>query len=365
MSNAIHGAGTLTAWLDATAAGLCAGTADNTELLPRLAAAGLFRVGVPVALGGTGGDVTDAMAAIAEVSARSLTSGFVFWGHRTFIEYLLQSPNTGLRDRLLADLLAGRVAGATGLSNAMKFLSGLEELQVVAQRAGDSYRLDGKLPWVSNLRPAGFHVAAAVAHADGPGAFIAALAHDLPGLSRTADLELMAMRGSDTAAIDLAHVRIGAADILHPQAARWLPQVRPAFLGMQCGMSIGLARRALAEAAGRAGAARHVLREPVVAVTAHLATLETALREGLRRDAFHTSPAALFELRIALAGVAGEAVSLELQASGGRAYLSPSGDSFARRWRESAFLPVVTPSLVQLKAALTAQQASLPAGQAA
>ena len=204
-----------------------------------------------------------------------------------------------------------------------------------------------------------------MAHADGSGAFVASLPHDAPGLTRSPDLDLMAMRGSDTAAIDLAGVRIGAADILHPHAASWLPQVRPAFLGMQCGMSIGLARRALAEAAGRAGSARQVLRDPLAAASSQLAALEAALRDGLRRDAFHAAPAALFELRIALAGVAAEAVALELQASGGRAYLSPFGDGFARRWKEAAFLPVVTPSLVQLKAALAAQQPRLPAEQAA
>jgi alkylation response protein AidB-like acyl-CoA dehydrogenase len=345
--------------------GLCAGTADNAALLPRLAQAGAFRVGVPTELGGTGGDETDAVAEIARVSERSMTAGFVFWGHRTFIEYLLQTPNLPLRDRLLPDMLAGRVAGATGLSNAMKFLSGLEELQVVARRESDGFRLDGKLPWVTNLRPAGFHVAAAVAHADGPGAFVAVLAHDAAGMTRTSDLDLMAMRGSDTAAIDVRAVRIDAGAILHPHAARWLPQVRPAFLGLQCGMSIGLARRALSEAAAHGGPARHVLRDSLSALSSELAALEKKLRDGLRQDAFHAAPAALFQIRIALAEVASSAVALELQASGGRAYLSPQGDGFARRWKEAAFLPVVTPSVVQLRAALAAQQAGVPAGQAA
>src|SRR6185437_11535860 len=137
------------AWLDPIADRLDEGYgADAADLVPRLGAADLFRAGVPVALGGTGGDVTDAIAAIAAVSA-----GFVFWGQRTFIEYLLQTPNTALRERLLPDLVAGRLAGATGLSNAMKFLSGLEELQVVAARDSGGFRLQGRLPWVTNLRP--------------------------------------------------------------------------------------------------------------------------------------------------------------------------------------------------------------------
>ena len=75
----------------------------------------------------------------------------------------------------------------------------------------------------------------------------------------------------------------------------------------------------------------------------------------MRAHRFHTAPAQLFEIRIALAETAAQAVALELQASGGRAYLTPQGDGFARRWREAAFVPVITPSLVQLKAALAAQ----------
>ncbi|MNN12934.1 hypothetical protein D3C81_1259460 [compost metagenome] len=64
----------------------------------------------------------------------------------------------------------------------------------------------------------------------------------------------------------------------------------------------------------------------------------------------------MFRLRIALAQSAAEAVQLELQASGGKAYLSEHGSGFARRWRESAFVPIVTPSLVQLRAELQRQE---------
>jgi len=63
----------------------------------------------------------------------------------------------------------------------------------------------------------------------------------------------------------------------------------------------------------------------------------------------------LFKLRIALAETAASAVQLELQASGGKAYLTAHGSGFARRWRESAFVPIVTPSLVQLRTELQRQ----------
>jgi len=44
---------------------------------------------------------------------------------------------------------------------------------------------------------------------------------------------------------------------------------------------------------------------------------------------------------------------LELQAWGGQAYLDEQAPGFARRWRESAFIPVITPSLAQLEIQLS------------
>jgi alkylation response protein AidB-like acyl-CoA dehydrogenase len=358
-SNVTYLSADLCSWLDLNASRLDT-TADlAAEILPNLAVADLFRVGVPVQWGGNGGDVTNAVAAVGEVSARSLTAGFVFWGHRTFIEYLLQSPNIRLREALLPDLMAGRRGGATGLSNAMKFLSGIEELSVQARRDGGTLQLDGHLPWVTNLPATGFHAAMAVKGADGAPAFIAALASGDIGFKRSADLDLMALRGSNTAALKIDGARIGDDRIIHPNAVDWLPRVRPAFLSMQCALSIGLARRALAEAAGRLRNDRDILSEPVTALTHELAAIEAALCEGLGGPRFVEQPASLFRLRIRLAEIAVQAVQLELSTAGGRAYLSQPGEGFQRRLREAAFIPIVTPSLVQLKLALRVQE--LPA----
>jgi alkylation response protein AidB-like acyl-CoA dehydrogenase len=348
----------LSVWLEANALGLDAGAALAADVLPRLAAGGVLGAGIAKDYGGHGGDVTDGVEAVAAVSERSLAAGFVLWGHRCYIEYLLQSPNTALRERLLPDLLAGRVAGATGLSNAMKFLAGLEELQVSARSRADGFVLTGKLPWVTNLRAQGFHVAAAGAPEGDRGAFIASLAHDDQGLVRFADLDLVALRGSNTAAVSIADVQIDADRIIHPDAGVWLPTVRPPFLGLQCGMSIGLARRALNEARASLGAGRNTLAEPVAELTAALAALERNLLEGLRVNTVRNKPEALFQIRIALAEVVMQAVELELQSAGGKAYLAGPGAGFGRRWREAAFIPVLTPSLVQLKAALATQRPS-------
>jgi len=332
-------------WLDANAEALDADGALAPEVVPRLAAAGLFRLGVPKALGGLGGDVRDAVEAIAEVAGHSLAAAFTFWGQRAFIEYLLQSPNEGLRERWLDALLDGSQAGATGLSNAMKFLGGIESLQITATPEGDDWRLDGTVPWCTNLRPQGFAAAVAVLKAG------------QPGVERIADLDLIALRGSNTASLRIKGARLEAADVIHEEANRFLPAVRPDFLGLQCGLSIGLARAALDTAAQRGGAGRSVLDAPIAEQREALASVVDGLYQGLADGRFRTWPEALFRARLALADIAQAAVQLELQASGGRGYHRDQPLTFARRWREAAFIPIVTPSVTQLQGELAKRAA--------
>jgi hypothetical protein len=121
-------------------------------------------------------------------------------------------------------------------------------------------------------------------------------------------------------------------------------------------MAIGLARRSIAETTSKLKNGRDVLREPSEALTNALVKAEAQLQEGLRGKSYERSPETLFELRIGFATIAAKAVQLELSAAGGRAYLTQPGEAFQRRLREVAFIPIITPSLVQLKTALDARQ---------
>lgn len=340
-------------WAASSAAALDDGSQPADDVLSHLVSGGFASAGVPVSAGGAGGDIIDGVRAVTSVARSSLATSFILWGHRTYIEYLLQSPNQALAERHLPDLLSGRVAGATGLSNAMKFLAGLEALQITARQTGQGQLvLDGNMPWVTNLKPGAFHVAAAVQRADGGPAFVASLSHDDPGLTRSADLDLMAMRSTDTAAISLSEVVMDHDRVVCENATEWLPRVRPAFVALQCGMSIGLARRSLAEAAAAAGSGCAILAAPLAELAHRLDLAESRLFEGLHDRRFETKAPALFELRIEFADIVAAAVALELEALGGKAYLAGPGRDYARRLRESAFIPVITPSLVQLKSAL-------------
>lgn len=339
-------------WLEAAADRMDLTQELAAEVMPQLAAAGMFGAGVPEVLGGSGGSTADAIDAISAVAERSVTAAFVFWGQRTFIEYLLQSPNAALRERWVGPLVAGEYAGATGLSNAMKFLSGIESLQIDASRDDEGWRLDGGLAWITNLRKEGFIAAAAVNMPDGAPPAVVAFTHERDGVARSADLDLMALRSSNTAAVKLSGVPILDVDVIHADAPAWLPTVRPAFLGMQCGLSIGLARASLRAAHTLSTSMRGPLLAAVETLQGDLEQLAGELKAGVVDGRFETAAAPMFKLRIALAGIVQQAVMLELQASGGKAYLQASGGGFARRLRESAFIPIVTPSLTQLQLAL-------------
>ncbi len=342
----------LAAWLDAHADALDTTPALASGILPRLAQAGLPRIGVPGALGGAGGTTVDAIEAIAAVARHSLTAAFVLWGHRAFIEYLLQSANDALRARWLPALLNGEYAGATGLSNAMKYLSNIESLQMRAEpldAARTRFALSGALPWITNLRREGFVVAAAFDQGDAAPPAIFAIPHDAAGVTRGDDLDLIALRASSTAALNLDGTVLDAGWQIAPDARAFLAHARPAFLGLQCGMSIGLARRALESVDTGSPSIRDALAGDANALRHTLDTLTGQLYEGVASGAFVAAPAAQFDIRIGLARIVAAASQLDVQAAGGRGYLRGAGrDDVARRAREAAFVPIVTPSVVQL-----------------
>jgi alkylation response protein AidB-like acyl-CoA dehydrogenase len=342
----------LPAWLTAHADALDTGDIDPESVLPRLVASGLFSIGLPKALGGGNEPASDGIHALADVAEQSVTAAFVAWGHRAFIEYVLKSPNQVLQGKLLPDLLSGSLAGATGLSNAMKYLGGLEPLQATARQTEEGLVINGKLPWLTNLRKERFVAALAADNIETGIPSIFAVPSDAAGLVRSPDLDLLALRSSNTAALEFNNIQLGREWEIHPQARVFLPSVRPAFLGLQCALPLGLARASLKGVSRCIDAARSILSPEFAALADAVEQQWHLLATGINTGAFLTQPKLLFEIRIRLVELAAQAVQLELQVRGGRAYLLNHTDGFARRWRESAFLPVLTPSVVQLKTEL-------------
>ncbi len=180
--------------------------AAGNQLIERIAAEGAFRVGVPEELGGRGGNDTDVIEVLKEAH-HSLTASFISWGQRTFIDNVLKSANSYFRDHYLEGLLSGEYAGATALSNAVKFLSDLEELNVsIVEEDGQLY-LKGRLPWVTNARADRFLSIFVAGFEDGSHQpLVLAVPSDAENFSRSADLEFVSLQGGNTAALTFNHV---------------------------------------------------------------------------------------------------------------------------------------------------------------
>ncbi len=339
----------LAAWLDAHADSLDADTLHADALPARLAQAGLFTAAVPEGEGGDGRALSAAVDIVAGLAEHSLGAAFVYWAQRAVIACLLASPNRDLVRRLVPDLVHGRLAGAPGLSNAMKFLGGLDRLRITGTAAPDGMRLNGTVAWATNLSRQGFLAAIAVGgeHGDNPAVF--ALPHDARGVVREPDLDLLALRGTNTAALRLDEVVLDASWQIHPQARVFLPSIRPVFVGLQCGLGLGLARASLRAARAALDGRPSVLAGDVDALDAEIAACRQALCAGLDDGSLRERPRDLLTLRLRMVDIAAAAVALELQALGGRALLRAESGGYARRAREAAFLAVVTPTVAHLK----------------
>lgn len=329
----------------------------GAALVARMAASGLFGAGVPRALGGDGRGPGAAIGVVAQLAGQSLAAAFVFWAQRACIECIRHSADSALAARLLPPLLEGTLAGAPGLSNAMKFLGGLDRLRVTAEADAQGVRLSGEVPWATNLHPEGFIALLAAGAAAGGGVAVYAVAHDAPGLARMPDLDLGALRGTHTGALRLDGVEVpdgagaasGPAWCIHPDAKTFLPAVRPLFVGLQCGLGHGLARASLRAARAASGGLPGVLAPEAAALEAQLDADWRLLTTGIDDGTLRARPRELLALRLRMVELAEAAVRLELQALGGRALLRGRDGGFGRRLRETAFLSVLTPTVVQLK----------------
>jgi hypothetical protein len=332
--------------LAASALAMNEGQGDARRALQLLAEHRYLHHGVPREMGGEGDTLWEAVQAIAEVSAECLTTAFLFWCQRVFIEYLLHTPNIDLRDTLLPEILDARRAGATGLSNAMKYLGGLEPLRTRAVLHEEEIHLDGHLPWASNLQVSRFVVAVA-AQVDEHQAIVAAVPAEAQGVERSETFQLLGLQSSETASLTLRSVWLPYRWLLSDDAHAFLQRVRPGFLLLQCGLPMGIAQRALQEASAKMQGAKAILEQRVETAcrqwhrlyrrTQRLAQQRRYGQSDLRR---------LFQTRIQWVDLAVKAAQIELEAAGGAAYFRDSGT--ARRWREVTFLPVLTPSTTQL-----------------
>lgn len=312
------------------------------EALRALGAAGAFsRHADP---GDAARGLPAAAAAMAEIGEACGSSAFCAWCQDALVWYLAATSNAALRARHLPALASGAQLGGTGLSNPMKALSGLERLALKGERVAGGWRVNGKLPWVSNLGPD--HLLATIFEA-GEGKAMALLSCADAGVSLLNGGEFIGLEGTRTFSVLMRDVFVPDANVLATDAEGFVARVRQGFILLQMGMALGAARAAAQQmrrdAAPRAILATLPLGPDEIEDRAGALALRVAARA---RDALDPSrPAFLETLRLRLDGskLALEAAQANLVAHGARGYLK--GSRAARLQREAHFVAIVSPSI--------------------
>jgi alkylation response protein AidB-like acyl-CoA dehydrogenase len=319
------------------------------DVLQSLGAAGAYAAHIGPGL--EAGDYMAAIRAMTEVSRVCGASGFMVWCQQVCGLYLQQSGNPALTGERLAAHSSGQRLGGTGMSNPMKAYAGIETLLLRATPVAGGYRVNGTLPWVSNLGPD--HYAGVLAGVeDEDREIMFALPCDAPGVELRNCPSFSAMEGTNTWAIRCTDVFIGSEHLLADPARPTIAKIRGAFILLQTGFGLGVAQGAIDSmwrVEAQLGHVNRFLEDRPDELQAELDAL-TARIADLCRTPFNTDKDHLInvlDVRAHASELALRAAQSALLHAGARGYLLSS--DVQRRVRESHFVAIVTPAIKHLR----------------
>lgn len=319
------------------------------RILQDLGAAGAY--GAHLGPGAQPGDYGQAIRAMAAVSRVCGATGFMVWCQQVCGLYLQQSGNPALTGAVLAAHASGTTLGGTGMSNPMKAYAGIEPLLLKATPAAGGWRVNGTLPWVSNLGPD--HYAGVLAGVDGQDRELMFLLRcDAPGVELRNCPSFSAMEGTNTWAVRCTDLFVDADHVIAVPARPWVARVRAGFILLQCGFGLGVAQGAI-DAMWRV--------EPALGhVNRYLEDRPDELQAELdalwaRIDALALTPfdggndyfVSVLDARAHASELALRAAQSSLLHAGARGYLLSS--DVQRRVRESHFVAIVSPAIKHIR----------------
>ncbi|WP_017615105.1 acyl-CoA dehydrogenase family protein [Nocardiopsis salina] len=314
------------------------GEQDVRPGLRRLGELGLLDTGLPD--DGRGG-LLPFLGTVESVARGCLSSAFSLWAQRMSLEYLARAPRSPWAEEQLALLATGERTGAGALAPAMKELSGLGSVPVLAHPERGGHRLTGTLPWVSNLFPGAvvaFPARVEEEAGDGRRILVAVRVGD-EGV-RVRDLpRLMALNGTASSSLELDGARAGEDALISDDLPAFCAGIRTTFLLVQSAFCSGLAVESTEQAASRIHGTTAVFGDDLEVLRDDVASVRARLAEFAQRP---PEPAQVTQLRLDAAVTAGTAARLESAVRGGASFAEAGHSS--RRLRESLFLPIQSPT---------------------
>ena len=312
-------------------------------------------------LAGAPADFGLSIRSMAEVSRVCGATGFMMWCQAVCGLYLQQSGNPALTGDLLRQHASGTGLGGTALSNPMKTYAQIETLMLKATPVEGGFRVNGSLPWVSNLGEQHYFGAiAAVQGTDGTDVINGTPSHELmflarcnaPGLELRNCPSFSAMEGTGTFGLRFKDYFVGAPDIIANPAKPYIRRIRGAFVMLQCGMGLGVTQGAIDSIGDVEKQLRHVnqfLNDRPDTLQVELDALQERVMQ-LAKTPFDASSeffSAVLSARAKISELCLRAAQSALLHQGARGYLLSS--SVQRRVRESHFVAIVTPAIKHLR----------------
>ncbi len=333
-----------------------------TQVMHQLGDAGAFAHAVSSEYGGAGLGLKGAVQSVEEVSKVCLSTGFMTWCQIACTWYLQNTDNQALKATLLPDIATGRKLAGTGLSNPMKHFADIEKIALTAEPVEGGYKVNGMLPWVSNLGSGhAFGIAAKIVDSDDY--MMAVVSDDLEGMSLRCNAHFIALEGTGTYSCLFRDALVPDAMVLAAPCEAYVDCIRPGFILTQVGMGLGLATSCvelMQRSNKRLGHVNRFLDDQAEDIEADIAAARDrtyALAEALDHGSGKIDAPLMREViqaRIAAAELSLRSAQAAMLHAGARAYVH--GSAPERKLREAYFVAIVTPALKQLKKMLFVMQ---------
>ena len=299
-------------------------------------------------------DLTTAIQAVTEVSRVCGATGFMVWCQAACTLYMEHCENPAFSDDVFAKHVNGDTLGGTALSNPMKAMTGIEQMLLKAEKVGDTYVVNGTLPWVSNLGADHYFGGAATVVIDGQPAheIMFMVPCDAPGIELRDCPSFAGMEGTGTWAVRFTNYVVDKARLIADPVKPFLDKVRASFILLQVSMGLGVTQGAIDSMWDVEQHLGHVnkflddrpadLQAELDALTRRTLSLSRMVDSGDKPPMLDVLDVRAHASELALRS----AQSAQLH-QGARGYLLSS--AVQRRVRESHFVAIVTPALKHLR----------------
>lgn len=294
----------------------------------------------------------DEMELVESVAKVCMTTAFCLWCHLAALTYLRNTSNDELKKKLLPALEHGQILGATGLSNPMKHLAGLEKLHLQAEPADGGYTVSGVLPSVSNLGQN--HWMGIIANVEGEQPIMCLIPCEAKGVSLKEKVGYLAVNGSATYACSFSNVFIPDEWVVAEDADSYVEKIRPAFLFYQIPLGFGVTQasiESIEKVHKKQNGCNRFLQMQSNELQQKEALLKDKIRLLVKQEKVNWKDIA--GLRLESVYLTLDAVQASMLHNGSAGFIRDSAPS--RRLREAYFFANLTPTVKHLEKILQGQ----------